>query len=68
MKLKQFRVEGSGDFPFDMLRYVPCWPATEPDSSHLYERETKRTVTMETMSGSEITPDRWASFLWRVVK
>jgi hypothetical protein len=67
MKLKTFVVEGAGQFPYDMLRYVPCWPATENDSPELQpSRTTHRSVTMETFSGGAVTPERWKSFLWKV--
>lgn len=67
MKLKTFTVEGSHAFPIDMLRYVPCWPANETDSAAVAGSHTRR-VTLETFSAAEIEPERWKSFLWRVVE
>src|SRR5882757_4313205 len=46
-----FVVEGSGRFPYDMLRYDQCWPMTSIDSAAMdYEPgETgRRRITLET--------------------
>lgn len=67
MKLKTFVVEGSGRFPIDMLRYVPCWPATEHDSHLASLPNGLRRVTVETMSGSDAAAARWESFVWKVI-
>ncbi len=32
-----FTVEGSGMFPYDMLRYDQCWPSSEQDSPRLID-------------------------------
>jgi hypothetical protein len=68
MKLKTFVVEGAGQFPYDMLRYDACWPATENDSRLLEGtlRERRR-VAIETIASFTLTPDRWASFGWKIV-
>ena len=66
-------VEGAGEFPFDMLRYDSSFPTNEfPDSAHLGCHEHHRrlvTLTHRNPQGvvSCPTPERWASFLWRVV-
>lgn len=61
-----FVVEGSGEFPFDMLRYDCCYPMTERyDSPQLAGRDRRR-VTLETMHVAAPTPARWASFGWTV--
>lgn len=65
MKFKQLKVVGVGAFPIDMLRYDSCWPATQADSLLVADDEL-RTVTLETISGFEITPERWKSFGWLV--
>jgi hypothetical protein len=39
--LFKFTVVGSGVFPFDMLRYDQCWPASENDSAAI-ERTSRR--------------------------
>lgn len=40
-KLYEFTVEGSGLFPFDMLRYDQCWPKSQNGSAAI-ERGTGR--------------------------
>lgn len=64
-----FTVEGSGSFPFDMLRYDDCWPHTERyDSAALqHESRTRRRVVLATNSQSAPTAERWASFNWKVI-
>lgn len=73
MKLTEFTVEGSHEFPFDMLRYDRCWPKTEAnDSINLahpmsYTRRTAtRQVTLVSINGLP-TVARWESFGWKVV-
>jgi len=76
VKLKTFVVEGTGQFPYDMLRYVPCWPAGENDSvalagdSYRWPSTTPaRRITLETFSAAEIVPRRWTCFGdWKVVQ
>ncbi len=71
MKVVEFTVEGRGAFPVDMLRYDSCYPSSSEDVLSMMigpgdERYLKsRKVTLRTDSG-EVTPERWASFLWRV--
>ena len=62
-----FTVEGSGEFPFDMLRYASCWPKTERhDSGQLSQFCTHhRRIVLETCD--EPIPERWASFGWRYI-
>lgn len=69
--IHEFVVEGSHDFPFDMLRYDACWPRTQEDTPKVGYRPRgksapKRQVTL--VSHKAPTPDRWASFGWDVVK
>ncbi len=73
---KDFTVEGSGPFPFDMLRYDSCYPVSEAqDSSKLgmYQKD-RREVTLRCRGGSKEdvarapTTGRWNSFLWGIVK
>lgn len=70
--LFKFTVEGSGPFPFDMLRYDQCWPATENDSAKI-ERTTRRGAhsraeTIRLASNIDRTTGaRWVSFGWKVV-
>lgn len=65
----QFSVEGRGDFPFDMLRYDLCWPATEAMSALLHnwmtEPQPNRVVFLKGLKPP--TPGRWASFGWKVI-
>jgi hypothetical protein len=62
-------VEGSGEFPLDMLRYDSAFPATEIDSSMVVNRSNLRAVALIVRSVNDLGPtsDRWRSFTWRVV-
>lgn len=68
MKLRTFTVEGTGDFPIDMLRYDACWPATPTDSAVIQYKNTERRVVLEMMSSFPNTPKRWESFGWAIVE
>lgn len=66
-----FTVEGVGEFPYDMLRYDSCWPATQRDvpvmtqpalSPGIYD---KRSVQLRGVQPP--TEARWASFGWTVI-
>lgn len=66
-------VEGSGDFPIDMLRYDCAWPKTEGDSHSIsHWRDVKpRRVTLSKYhvdTQPQIGAPRWLSFGWRVVE
>jgi hypothetical protein len=68
-----FTVEGSGNFPVDMLRYDICWPATEGDSHQVATPEgvseasrTSRVVTLKGLKAPTLA--RWRSFGWMVVE
>ena len=60
-----FEVEGTGDFPADMLRYTCSWPKGESDACAIedsFDSSARRTIAL-TMK------HRWASkFRWRVVR
>lgn len=70
MHKTRFIVRGSGEFPYDMLRYDACWPEHE-----LGERSSRqlsggwdrgpREVTL--LTERHVTPRRWESFGWKVV-
>ena len=71
-------VEGSINFPIDMLRYDSCWPASESDSAeisktfHRFPLPKEELVTIKlkryTFSKNDLPEkDRWASFLWNVI-
>ena len=72
---QEFEVEGSGDFPFDMLRYDNCWPVREgTDTGNMaitYGRPfpmRRIKLARYVFSKSDYpTEGRWKSFLWRVI-
>lgn len=85
MKFKylcEFKVTGMGQFPYDMLRYDHCWPATEshdsaglmtPTMDRADEYFALRTVTLRRHTQGKGTNyhdtpqcDRWRSFGWVV--
>jgi hypothetical protein len=71
-KLHVFQVQGSGEFPFDMLRYDSCWPSrSDPDviamAPHHRSSRLKEKRTVELVGLREPTAGRWESFGWRVV-
>ena len=66
----EFTVEGSGSFPFDMLRYDQCWPKSEsPDSAtlELMTRRARGPFSLTLVGLSAPTQGRWESFGWRVI-
>lgn len=70
MWLHTFAVEGSGAFPFDMLRYDACYPHTGDDAGKFDpDYRTGRAVTLCHYSDRYWTPTlgRWSSFGWTVV-
>jgi hypothetical protein len=71
--LYDYYVTGRGYFPFDMLRYDACWPASGEDAARIeWEfakpgdkvRRDQRSVRLR--SYREPTVDRWTSFGWSV--
>ncbi len=63
-------VEGSGEFPVDMLRYDSCFPLEGQDASKLgHDRREHRCVVLcrRGASADGATGARWASFGWRVL-
>jgi hypothetical protein len=64
-----FTVEGSGAFPFDMLRYDACWPYSEGQDSCKLEHyaHERRRVVLATHFQHAPTHRRWESFNWKVV-
>lgn len=69
--LVTFTVEGSLEFPWDMLRYDSCWPY-EGDDAALINRRTDRNINIQirriVLQGlHRPTIQRWESFNWRVV-
>jgi hypothetical protein len=67
-----FEVFGRGDFPFDMLRYDCCWPATQADSSQLelaptpQARQEMRSINLKGLKVP--TAARWKSWGWEVAQ
>lgn len=69
-----FTVEGGGTFPFDMLRYDACYPASERESPGLdwQGQPGLRQVTLvhrvlKDENLSNYPSPRWPSFGWHVV-
>ena len=61
-------VEGSGQFPVDMLRYDSCAPWSEGDSYSIATRHDHRRVALRRFSTSSgATSARWRSFGWLVL-
>jgi hypothetical protein len=67
-KTYTWTVRGIGLFPFDMLRYDYCWPASERDSAKIENRGHSKTreITLRSLA-PEPTLARWKSFGWEVV-
>lgn len=63
----RYKVQGRGDFPWDMLRYDRVYPLSEPSPSIHDSGEVWREVRTVEVQGEGCTPDRWSSFLWSVV-
>jgi hypothetical protein len=66
----QFVVEGSGDFPLDMLRYDRCWPAHADDASRINPSRVAGRARERQIGLCGLKPPtvgRWASFGWKVV-
>ncbi len=72
---KHFTVEGTGEFPLDMLRTDRCWPAGAQDAARMAahycmadpEKTRSRTVQLETTEKYAPNRQRWLSFRWRVI-
>lgn len=73
----RFTVKGKGHFPFDMLRYDACYPASSEDAMKLaFDRsgyaslkESERSVELRSEGRNrhwEPTDARWRSFMWVV--
>ena len=63
----KYKVQGRGDFPWDMLRYDRVYPISDPAPSQHDGPEAWAAVRTVAVEGQGCTPDRWASFLWSVV-
>jgi hypothetical protein len=64
-----FQVEGTWDFPLDMLRYDLCWPASQSDAGLIAGTtlvgKAERRITLKGLKLP--TEARWVSFGWKVV-
>lgn len=71
--------EGTGNIPFDMLRFDACWPLTQESVRKTLARrgdlgkrtmghtdERPRRVAFASHLG--FTPERWASFGWTICR
>jgi hypothetical protein len=72
MREVSFIVEGSGEFPFDMLRYDSCFPRDEGQARQMGDTHERRRVHLVRRIPADVpfpepTVARWESFLWRVV-
>ncbi len=71
--LQKFKVQGSGDFPVDMLRYDRCWPTsegvTEIGLSRFDDHRVRTVELCRIVFDKKAFPtiDRWRSFAWEVV-
>jgi hypothetical protein len=62
----EFTVDGKGEFPYDMLRYDLCWPASEGDSLGLHATYgIPRIINLKGLKPPTVR--RWASFGWTVL-
>jgi len=70
-------VEGSGSFPFDMLRYDSCSPSKEEEIHKLtmgfrdmpeYHEPRQVELVRYSLNGEWPTVARWKSFGWRVIQ
>lgn len=70
---RYFTVTGSGDFPFDMLRYDECWPYQSEDAVSVGSTPQisggahfkRRSVRLMTNNPHAPTAGRWSSFTWK---
>ena len=66
----RYKVNGTGTFPIDMLRYDCAYPASSEAVSAMgvgYPRDESARRTVELLSHHRPTIDRWRSFGWLVV-
>lgn len=68
-ELRVFTVEGTGEFPFDMLRYDMCWPYRGEDAAQMsgHTAQKRRRVVVQHFDTHPITEARWRSFNWQVI-
>lgn len=61
-----FVVEGSGAFPFDMLRYDQCWPRDGAGSTVLPMMHRRRVVLVSDWFEAP-SARRWEASAWQVI-
>jgi len=62
-----FVVEGSGNFPLDMLRRDRCFPLDEGETYYMRHHNSEKVqITLKTHQ-PYITHKRWESFSWKVI-
>ena len=69
-----FTVTGTGEFPFDMLRYDRCFPEDSESAGAMntplmrdYSKPRSVTLRRDNVSkNTRPTRDRWSSFGWTV--
>lgn len=75
---KIYTVEGTGEFPIDMLRYDTCVPVHEGDAIQIQrtfgedrgkfdEPRRVRIRKYSFLAEAKLTDERWRSFGWKVV-
>jgi len=62
-----FVVEGSGQFPYDMLRYDQCWPHDQTASSMLAVTAHRRRVALASDWIEAPSAKRWEASAWQVI-
>lgn len=64
MKQHKYTVSGTGEFPFDMLRFESCWPNDKHDAANLGTRSYRR-VTLLGPHAPDVK--RWKAYGWIVI-
>ena len=72
MSITEFKVQGRGSFPLDMLRYDACWPVDGDSAVSLGHigpgLDEVRDVCLRSCRKGVPTAGRWISFGWSVVR
>jgi len=62
-------IEGTGEFPFDMLCYDSAFPKSSENAGAMeHHRRERRRVTVCSVGRGAPTKARWDSFNWRVIE
>lgn len=72
MYIHIFKVQGTTNFPLDMLRYDKCYPHEQVDVSNMLDDLDRdlTTVTLVHRDDKKVwlpTKDRWHTFGWDVI-